>query len=370
VTGYLFDGENNNNPPFPGKIVIATSSAFINPDDFYSPKHLIRKYGSDKVLHIVLPDDLRALQSKMINIFASLAADREIKILIINQAVQGTNAAVDKNKEIRDDIFIIYCTNHEPPADSSLHANLILDVDKLGMGIAMVKQAKKQGARVFVHYSFPRHMALPVFSTRRDLIRETCATEDIQFIDAAVPDPTEEAGITAAQHFLFEDVPKTVSLYGENTAFYSTNCQLQEFLIKAVVETHAIYPQPCCPSPFHGFPRALGIEIDENMPELNHVIGEASRIAAEKNMSDRLSTWPVSASMMFTNAGAEYAIRWINGQVSKTGIDDEVLAKCMSAYIKEVIGEAVEISMISFSEGEGITTYNNTKLFLMSYLDL
>jgi hypothetical protein len=213
-------------------------------------------------------------------------------------------------------------------------------------------------------------MSMSVFSTQRNLIRETCAAEDIKFIDTAIPDPAEEAGITATQHFLFEDVPKTVSLYGENTAFYSTNCLSQEFLIRAVVNSHSIYPQPCCPSPFHGFPKALGREVDENMPDLNYIISEASRIAAEKSMSDRLSTWPVSASMMFTNAGAEYAIRWINGQVPKNSIDDDVLAKCMSAYVKEVIGEAIEVSMTSYSEGNGSTTYDNIKLFLMSYLDL
>ena len=101
--------------------------------------------------------------------------------------------------------------------------------------------------------------------------------------------------------------------------------------------------------------------------DLSYVISEASRIAEEKNMTDRLSTWPVSAPMMFVNAGAEYAIKWINGEVPKNSIDNAVLLNCMNDYITEVVGEASNVYMRSNSEN-GIT-YDNFKLLLMSYMD-
>jgi len=138
-------------------------------------------------------------------------------------------------------------------------------------------------------------------------------------------------------------------------------------LIKAVVDNHAIYPQPCCPSPLHGFPEALGIDKAKGRSDIYYLISEASRIAAEKNMTDRLSTWPISASMMFTNAGAEYAIKWINGEVSKTGIDNQVLMDCMNNYIEDVIGEESCVLLRPYSDGDII--YNNYKQVLMSYLD-
>ena len=358
---------NENSSPFPGKIAVITSPAFTSGDDYHSATQLIAKYGTDKVIHHSWQSDLAARQEDMLNIVARVAEDREIKALIFNQAFSGTNTVVDKLKETRDDIFIIYCLAHDPTAEAAARANLMLRPNELGMGKAMVKQAKKQGARVFVHYSFPRHMEQPTLSGKRDMIRDTCAAEGIQFVDAAALDYHGEAGIDGAQQFILDDVHRMVAKYGEDTAFFCTNCNLQISLIKAIVESHAIYPQPCCPSPYHGFPQAFGIDTGKGLIDLNFLIDEISSIAAEKNMTDRLSTWPVSASMMHTNAGAEYAIKWINGEVPRKRIDDRALEDCMSAYVKEFVGEGVEVTMESYSEGGN--TFDNFKLLLMSYLD-
>ena len=367
MNGNSIDGNAVIDQPFPGKIAIITNHISLNVDDFYAAEHLVAKYGKDKIIHVTWPEDFFAEQNKMIDTASALAEDREINVLIINQALPGTNAAVDKFKETRDDVFIIYCTIHDSAKDAASRASLLMEINELDMGLAMVRQAKKQGAKVFVHYSFPRHMSQLILSNRFKLIQETCAAEGMLLVNSTVPDPVMETGIAGARQFILDDVPRLVARYGEDTAFFCTNCFLQASLIKAVVDCHAIYPQPCCPSPFHGFPEALGIETDSGHPDLNHVIGEACRIAAEKNMTDRLSTWPVSASMMFTSAGAEYAIKWINGLVPKMDIDSRVLEDCMSAYVKEVVGEHVKVEMVSYTEN-GVT-YDNFKLLLMSYLD-
>ena len=367
MNGYSDSSRLKDNQPFPGKIAVITSTTSISGDAFRSAQGLLEKYGPDKIIHYIWPDNFMDEQKQTLDTLIALASDKDIKVLILNQALPGSNAAVEKLKETRDDIFIVYCTIHESPAESARHANLILTSDELGMGQAMVKQAKKQGAKTFVHYSFPRHLSQPDLSASHDIIQEECEKEGILFVGATALDHTGAAGVTGARQFILDDVPKLVAKYGEDTAFYSSACPLQKPLIKSVVDCHAIYPQPCCPSPFHGFPEALGIETDDNQDDLSYVINEASRIAADKNMTDRLSTWPVSASMMFTNAGAEYAIKWINGKVPRDGIDDEILEKCMSSYIKEVVGEGIEVSISSYSEN-GVT-YDNFKLLLMGYLD-
>ena len=351
---------------FPGKIAIITSPANFSEDDFRSAAGLIAKYGEDKIIHRTWPDNFLHEPELMIATLAGLAADSEIKALIINQADAGTNAAVDRLKESRGDIFIVYCTTHEPVSEAVTFANLLITFNELGMGPAMVNQARKQGAKTFVHYSFPRHMTtVETLPRRLELIREECEKNGMLLLDITAADPEGEAGAEAARQFILEDVPRVVSKYGEDTAFVCTSCPLQVPLIKAVIKSHAIYPQPCCPSPFHGFPEALGLE--NAGLDLNYLISEACRIAEEKNMTDRLSTWSVSASMMFTNAGAEYAIKWIKDEVPKTGIDDEVLLDCINNYINEAVGEASNVYMHSYSEN-GIS-YENFKLILMSYLD-
>jgi len=359
--------ETGKNQPFQGKIAVITDDASVNEDGFHSADSLIKKYGAEKVIHVTWPIDFMDQQARMFEIVTGLAADREIRVLILNQAVEGSNATVDKLKETRDDIFIVYGSSNENSSESATRADLILSFKEVRMGAAIVKQARKQGAKVLVHYSFPRHMSQSLISGRRDLIQQECLKEGILFIDATAPDPASEAGIAGAQQFILDDVPKLVAKYGEDTAFFSTNCHHQMSLIKAVVETHALYPQPCCPSPYHGFPEALGFKTGREHDDLRSIILEISRIAAERNMTDRLSTWPVSAPMMITSVGGEYGIKWIKGKVPKTGIDNKVLMDCMNAYIIEVVGEESAIYMWSHVE-DGVT-YENHKGFLMDNMD-
>ena len=367
MTEDLINAGNDNKLTFPGKIAVITGTASQVKEDFHSAKQLVLKYGPDKIIHVTHPENFMTEKNKMIEMFVKLAADREIKVLIINQAVPGTNAGVKKLKELREDIFVVYCTVHEAVPEAASLANLLLMNNELGIGVEMVNQARKQGAKTFVHYSLPRHMDILLKSMRRDLIKQECLKEGINFVDVTALDPTGVAGVEGARKFIMEDVPRIVAKYGDNTAFFCTNCTLQAPLIKAIVDCHAIFLQPCCPSPYHGFPEALGIEMDEDFADLNYVISEACRIAAEKDMTDRLSTWPVSTSMMYTNAAAEYAIMWINGEVPKTGIDSYILKDCMNAYITDVVGEESNVYLKSYVEN-GVT-YDNFKLILMSYLD-
>jgi len=239
----------------------------------------------------------------------------------------------------------------------------------LARGPAIVQQAQSQGAKVFVHYSFPRHMSNVLLAGRRDGIRAECERVGIQFVDATAPDPTGDGGLPATQQFILEDVPRMIARHGADTAFFATNCGMQIPLISRVVDGRAIYPEPCCPSPTHGFPAALGIESEPGQSDvINYMINETRRIAAERNMTGRLSTWPAPASMTWTVAGAEYAIRWINGEVPRTGIDERVLAQCVSDYIREFTGANVTAQMSNFTDRSTDITYDNYKLLIMGHL--
>jgi hypothetical protein len=154
-----------------------------------------------------------------------------------------------------------------------------------------------------------------------------------------------------------------VEKYGKDTAFFSTNCSMQIPLIKAVVEQGAIYPQPCCPSPFHGFPSALSLKATD-VTNVQATIDETNKVISEYNEEGRLSTWPVPASMMSTTACAEYAVKWINGEVDKDKIDTTVLAAVMKDYASQF--SDVDIDMEAYTENS--VTYDNYQLFLMGYL--
>lgn len=345
-----------------GKVAIVTNTLSQNEEEYRSAQAVVAKYGEEKIVHVLWPDNFMAEQEQMVSIVSKIAADPEIKALIINQAVPGTNAAVDKLLETRDDMFIVYSTPQENPPDVAARADLILQPDELKMGDNIPVQAQKLGAKTFVHYSFPRHMSQVLLSARRELMKTKCAEIGLKFVDATAPDPQGESGVPGAQQFILEDVPKMVAEYGKDTAFFSTNCAMQTPLIKACVDAGAIYPQPCCPSPYHGYPTALGIESgDYSEDSLKNTIAATAKVLEEKGVLGRFSTWPVPVAMMSTVASAEYAIKMMNGEVSADGLDIKALEQCMADYA------GVAVSTSPYAE-DGGKTYDNYRLIIMDFL--
>ncbi|MEG0018949.1 MAG: DUF3798 domain-containing protein [Oscillospiraceae bacterium] len=343
------------------KIAVVTNTVSQNEEEYRSAEALVKKYGEDKIVHVTWPDNFMSEQEQMVSTVAKLASDPDIQALVLNQAVPGTNAAVDKLLETRDDMFIVFCQPQENPPDVAARADLILMLDEVSIGTSLPAQAQKMGAKTLVHYSFPRHMSQVLLSARREAMKEQCKKLNIEFVDATAPDPTGDLGVTGAQQFILDDVPKMIAKYGKDTAFFSTNCAMQIPLITAVVEQGGIYPLPCCPSPFHGYPSALGIEQGEiNEGSIKYVIDETTKKLDEKGMLGRCSTWPVPVSMMSTTAGVEYAILWAKGEVAKEGLDMAALEKCMADYA----GVSVKTSAYE----ENGKTFDNYRLISMDFL--
>jgi hypothetical protein len=204
-------------------------------------------------------------------------------------------------------------------------------------------------------------MSYALLSARRDLLEENCKANGMEFVDATALDPTGDAGLSGAQQFILEDTPRMIEKYGKDTAFFSTNCGLQIPLIKSVYEGGAIYPQPCCPSPYHGFPSALGIEIPEDKQgDIAFLTKQLELKMAENGMTGRMSTWPVPCSMMFLEGGADYAKAWIDGEFA-----DKLNIEKVRHYFKEYAGVDIEVNTL-VEEG---TEYPNYLTVLLGYLE-
>ncbi len=318
---------------FDFKIGIMTGTVSQNEEEYRAAENVVKKYGEDHVIVMTYPDKFMDEQETTISNIVSMASDPDVKAIIICQAVPGTSAGIEKAKEIRDDILFIAGTPGEDPTLIAKSADIVLNVNEPQNGVTLIEQAKAMGAKTFVHYSFPRHMGYAMLSKRRDILKEEAKKAGIEFVEATAPDPTGDAGTTGAQQFILEDVPKLVKKYGKETAFFSTNCAMQVPLIQSVVKTGALYPQPCCPSPYHAFPQALEIEIpDDKKGDVQFAIDEITKAVADKNMTGRLSTWPKPVSMMYIQAGAEYAIKFGKGETDGK-FDKKVLTEECEKFI-------------------------------------
>lgn len=319
------------------KIGIVTGTVSQGEEEFRAGERMVAKYG-DMIKHITYPDKFTQEQETTISQVASLAADKDVKAIVFVQAVPGAAAAIDKVRETRPDMLFVLGVPHEDPELVASRGDILLELDQLKRGESVIHMAKEMGAKTFIHYSFPRHMSYELLAARRDIFKETCAELGIEFVEVDAPDPTSDAGVSGAQQFILEDVPRQVAKYGKDTAFFSTNCSMQEPLIKQALETGAIYPEQCCPSPYHAYPGALGIEIPaDKAGDLDYLSEQISAKIAEKGGTGRFGTWNRPANVAIIEAGVEYAIAFAKGEIQR--FDKDAMVKYMKQVTNDKKGE-------------------------------
>ena len=120
-------------------------------------------------------------------------------------------------------------------------------------------------------------------------MKDRCAELGLTLVETTTPDPMSDAGTSGTQQFILEDVPRAVDQYGTETAFFGTNTAQQEPMIKCVVDTKSYFTYPSDPSPFVGFPAALGIEVPEDkLYDTEYMMNAISEKLAEADMSGHM----------------------------------------------------------------------------------
>jgi len=314
----------------PFKIGIMTGTVSQGEDEYRGAERVIRKYGADRIRHVTYPDNFMTEQETTIAQLLSLASDPEVKAIVIAQAIPGSMAAMKKIRELRPDILFLLDNPHEDPRQVAGYADLCLIPDDLKRGETIVNLAHKMGATTFIHYSFPRHMSQELLSRRKAIMESQAKALGMQFVYVNAPDPTGDQGLPGAQKFILEDVPREIAQYGKDTAFFSTNCGMQEPLIRAVMDNGAIFPEQCCPSPTHGYPGALGIAIGEGEAGDMAKIRDAIEVKVQEHHQEgRMATWPVSIGIVTIETLVELAIKAVEHEVDLT--DQEAIRTEMMA---------------------------------------
>lgn len=305
------------------KIGIITGTVSQGEEEFQAAQQLLATYGPDKIITATYPDKFNDEVETTIAQVVSLA-DQGAKAIVFCQAVPGTIAAIEKTREKYPDILFVTGVVAEAPREVAAVADICFLVDEIGMGTTVIEQAAKQGAETFIHYSFPRHLGYETIAARRELFMSTCEKLGIKYVDATAPDPTSDAGVSGAQQFIVEDVPRKIQEFGANTAFFSTNCAMQEPLIRSTLEQKGIYPQQCCPSPYHGYPAALNIATAGHEGDVKYMLDQIKAKVGEGDNAGRMSTWALPVNMLMVEAGVDYAIKYCEGQTNGRFDDAEV----------------------------------------------
>lgn len=334
------------------KIGIITGTVSQGEEEYQSAQNMAAKYG-DKIVTATYPDNFSSETETTIANVVALASDPKVQAIVFVQAVPGASAAIDKVRETRPDMLFIAGVAAEDPATIASKADIVMLVDEISMGKSIPQKAAEMGAKTFIHYSFARHLSYATIAARRQLMIEECEKLGIEFVDVNAPDPTGDAGVSGAQQFILEDVPRQVAQYGKDTAFFSTNCAMQEPLIRSILEQGAIYPQQCCPSPYHGYPAALNIDVSGHEGDVQYMLDSIDEKLTAAGQQDRMSTWAVPVNMLMVEAGVDYAIEFLEGRTNGT-LDEKVLNGIMDR--------------IAGGEGKAqLTKYNENGVSLENY---
>lgn len=310
------------------KIGIITGTVSQGEEEYQAAKKMQEKYG-DVIVTATYPDNFSSETETTIANVVSLSSDPEVKAIVFVQAVPGASAAIDKVRETRPDMLFISGVAAEDPATIASKSDIVMLVDEISMGKTIPQKAAEMGAKTFIHYSFARHLSYATIAARRQLMVDECKELGIEFVDVTAPDPTGDAGLSGAQQFILADVPRQIAEYGEDTAFFSTNCGMQEPLIRSIWEQGAIFPQQCCPSPYHGYPAALNIEVAGHEGDVQYMLDSIKEKLVEKGQEKRMSTWSVPVNMLMVEAGVDYAIEHLEGR-TKGDLDEAVLSEIMN----------------------------------------
>ena len=299
------------------KIAILTGTTSQGEEEFRAAERA-QKADPEHIVTDTYPDNFMAETETTISKLIAFASDPDVKAIVMCQAVPGAKAAFDKIRAMgRDDMLLVAGVPQEDPAVIAAAADFVLYTDEPKQGDTIMETCAKWGIDVFVHYSFPRHLAMETIAARKALLEENAAALGIEYVEATAPDPTGDAGVAGAQQFILEDVPAKLKEYeGKKVAFFTTNCGMQEPLQAAILDQpNAYYPQPCCPSPYHAFPASLGLEIQAGGDD-TEALKAIAAVLKEHNALGRYSTWPSPVNMSIVDVSVEYAKKWIAGEIT------------------------------------------------------
>ena len=344
------------------KVAILTGTVSQGEEEFRAAEKAIATWGADHIVTATYPDNFMSEMETTVSTLVGFASDPDVKAIVMCQAVPGAKAGFDKIREMgRDDILLIAGTPQEDPAVISAAADIVMYADEIAQGDTIMETCANWGVDVLIHYSFPRHMAMELIVGRHELLQKNADALGIELVDVTAPDPTAEAGLSASQQFILEDVPQQMAKYeGKKVAFFTTNCGMQPSLQAAILEQpNAYYPQPCCPSPYHAFPATLGLELEIGGDDEAALKQIAAKLA-EYDAVGRYSTWATPVAMSIIELGVDYAKGYIDGEITERND-----SAALSGLLEEKVPGAV---VATYTDANG-TNFDNYYTILLAPVD-
>ncbi|TJX13745.1 DUF3798 domain-containing protein [Tissierella creatinini] len=322
------------------KIGIITPTLSSSEDEFRAGDNMVKKYPGI-VKHLTFPENVNAEMETALSQIVSLADDPDMKAIIIASGGSGYLPGLQKVKEKRPDIITITAPIWDDPELMAKYVDINLDTDWARRGVTIVEKAHDMGAKTFIHYSFPTHLAKEVISLRKDTMKETAEKLGMEFVEVVTPDPQTGDGTAPMLQFLREDVPRQIEKYGPDTNIFGSNCPMYDVILDEALKLKFLVAEQCCPTPTQAYPTVMGLEIAEedsaNFDKINAMISEKAK---EAGMTGRLSGWPMPVTIFLPEYAVELAKYAID---NNSNLKEDVLNKeFLDKFAKDTFGVGVD----------------------------
>jgi hypothetical protein len=275
------------------QIAVVTGDLNQGAEDILGAWEMIRRLGSASdgglINHQVYTDDYLDQPGLMSDLIASLADDPLTKVIVVNQAIEGTAEGFRRVKAKRPDIFCLAGEIFEDASVMSDQADLVVIGDFISRGYILPYAAKLMGAKNFVHISFDRHLSLESIALRLNIFREACKDLGLNFYEEIALDPME--GLEAATEFIESSYESWIKKYGVDTVFFTTNDAHTEPLLRRMTQFGGYFVEADIPSPLLGYPGAFDIDIEPFLGRWQEVLAVVEKAVIDAGGSGRMGTW-------------------------------------------------------------------------------
>ncbi|MDO4940679.1 MAG: DUF3798 domain-containing protein [Erysipelotrichaceae bacterium] len=341
------------------KIGIVTGSVTQSEDDRRGAEAFQAKYGEDRVVLATYPDNFGEELETTIQTMVNLADDPDIKAIVVNQGVPGTNEAFRQIREKRDDMILLVGEDHNFP-ECLETADVAVNNDFVARGYLMIKTAHDLGCDTFVHISFPRHLSYYSMQRRIACMQAACEEFGMTFVSETAPDPTDTSagGTAGAVAYVQENIPLWVEKYGQNAAFFCTNDAHTEPLLAGLLKYGGYFIEADLPSPLMGYPGALGLDLTNEAGDFDAILKKVEAAVVEAGGEGRFGTWACSYGYTLSNGLAQHAWNVLSGEseiqnmkdISKAFEEASGVTWSGSGYVDESTGVKADNGFLVYQD--------------------
>lgn len=344
------------------KIGVMCSPVSWGEENYRMLEKYMKQYGEDRFIVNTLPED-SDLQTQITQAQA-MANDPDCSVIIIDEEITGSIAAMQAAKAVNPDIVCIAVNLNEEPAEIAQAANLACGKSAEGFCREVVNAAAAKELDAVVLLIPVDVMGNTMMVERMGYLEQFCGEAGIVYETLVLPGQQDSNNRAALEQAAKEGVINKTNEYGDKVGFFVSGAFGYIPALTGIIEAGKGYllaigdPGPFAPA----YADVFGITAPEDhVLDAEWTNAAISEKVKELGLEGHFANWKFSFLSCFMAASIEYALAYQAGEV---GPDD---AEAWVGFLKSANNLTDDDFVYEPLVVDGVT-YNGTLLFTGSCL--